>query len=140
MIGCCLSPSTIPHPLHRSRSLFIRRPAVIVACRRTTIVAVVIDPHHAFAAPADGCRLFVVSPPLCSLPLSSICMLSSSIRHVIVEEEEGGQSRMHPLPISAEMEPALIRRRLVLCLALLVACQQAASWSASPDGEQWRGG
>jgi hypothetical protein len=84
--------------------------------------------------------LFVVSPPLCSLPLSSICMLSSSIRHVIVEEEEGGQSRMHPLPISAEMEPALIRRRLVLCLALLVACQQAASWSASPDGEQWRGG
>ena len=46
---------------------------------------------------------------------------------------------MHPPPIFAEMEPALIQRRLVLCLALLVACQQAASWSASPDGEQGRG-
>jgi hypothetical protein len=38
-------------------------------------------------------------------------------------------------PIFVEMEPAIIRHRLALRLALAAACQQAAFWCVSHDGE-----
>ena len=65
MVGCWLSPPTIPCPLCCPCALVAWRPVIIIAPRRVIIVAIFVDCHHAFAAPVNDWFLFVVLPSLC---------------------------------------------------------------------------
>jgi hypothetical protein len=61
-------------------------PAVVIAYCHTTIVVIVIDRRHYFAAPVDGWLLFVVLSYLCPFPLSSALSPLSSTCHAIVKQ------------------------------------------------------
>lgn len=128
----------INHPLRAPLSSRARCPTPGSRRRRPPcdhLVAIAIACHHVFAAPVNDWLLFVASLSLHPLPLSSTCLLSSSTHRAIVDEAAQGQSPMQSPPIFVEMEPAIIRHRLALRLALAAACQQAAFWCVSHDGE-----